>query len=183
MSQQVQTEPSIPAIEEIGISRESLPALSRPASPLPIVERADGESLNDWLFKLPGADETKIVADSFGPHSLGSPLPNVQAIMYQLLVETRSAHILEIGTYFAGSTHVLARAANATGDGMVVTIDPFGQDRVPAILQDMPRELSSLVHFYPYNSMELFLQNMQAQLEFDAVFVESDPISLDTELA
>ena len=174
MSQQVQTEPSIPAIEEIGISRESLPALSRPASPLPIVERADGESLNDWLFKLPGADETKIVADSFGPHSLGSPLPNVQAIMYQLLVETRSAHILEIGTYFAGSTHVLARAANATGDGMVVTIDPFGQDRVPAILQDMPRELSSLVHFYPYNSMELFLQNMQAQLEFDAVFVDGD---------
>ena len=174
MSQQVQIEPSIPTIDEVGISRESLTALSRPVLPLPIVNRDTGESLNDWALRLPTAIETKVIAERFGPHSQGSPLPNVQSIMYQLLMETGSAHILEIGTLFAGSTHVLARAAHATGNGMVVTIDPFGQDRVPAILQEMPRELSNLVHFYPYNSMELFLQNLQAQLEFDAVFIEGD---------
>ena len=31
-----------------------------------------------------------------------------------------------------------------------------------------------MVHFYPYNSMELFLKNLQAQIEFDAVFIDGD---------
>ena len=174
MSQQVQVESSIPTIDEIGVSRESLTALSRPVSPLPVVTRDAGESLNDWLLRLPGASETQVIAKSFEPHSAGSPLPDVQAIMYQLLLETESANILEIGTLFAGSTHVLARAAHAAGNGTVVTIDPFGGERVPAIVQEMPSELSRLVHFYPYNSMELFLQNLQAQIEFDAIFIDGD---------
>ena len=174
MSQQAQIEPSIPTIDEIGISRESLTALSRPISPLPVVTRDAGETLNDWILRLPGASETQVIAKSFEPHSAGSPLPDVQAIMYQLLLETGSANILEIGTLFAGSTHVLARAAHAVGNGTVVTIDPFGGERVPAILQEMPAELLSKVHFYPYSSMELFLKNQQARIEFDAVFIDGD---------
>ena len=174
MSQQVQTASSIPSIDEIGISRESLTALSKPVSPLPVARREGEEALDDWLLRLPQANETQVIAKSFEPHSAGSPLPDVQAIMYQLLRETGSANILEIGTLFAGSTHVLARAAHAVGNGTVVTIDPFGGDRVPAILQELPTELSGMVHFYPYNSMELFLKNLQAQIEFDAVFIDGD---------
>ena len=174
MSQQVQIESSTPTIEEVGISRESLTALSRPVSTLPVMKRDAGVSLNDWAARLRRADETKVIAEYFGPHSSGSPLPDVQAIMYQLLVETGSSNILEIGTLFGGSTHVLARAAHATGSGLVVTIDPFGGHRVPAILQELPSDLSNLIHFYPYNSMELFLQNLQAQIEFDAVFIDGD---------
>ena len=175
MSQQAQIEPSIPTIDEIGISRESLTALSRPISPLPIVKRDAGESLDGWLLRLPDAEETQVIANSFEPHSWGSPLPTVQAIMYQLLVETKSSSILEIGTLFGGSTHVLARAAHAMGNnGVVVTIDPFGGHRVPAILRELPGSLSELVHFFPYSSMELFLQNQNAQMEFDAVFIDGD---------
>ena len=174
MSQQMQAEPPISKVDEIGISPESLIALSRPISPFPVVNRDAGESLNEWLLRLPSANETNVIAKNFEPHSSGSPLPSVQAIMYQLLVERRSSNILEIGTLFGGSTHVLARAAHAVGNGLVVTIDPFGGDRAPAILRELPGELSKLVHFYPYNSMELFLQNLQAKIEFDAVFIDGD---------
>ena len=174
MSQQTQEPHSTTTSAEFEDIRDSSKSLSRAVAPLPLVERGVDEALNDWILRLPSAPETEAIADQFGPHGQGSPMPNVQAVMYQLLVETQSAHILEIGTLFAGSTHVLARAAHAVGDGMVVTIDPFGGERVPTILRQMPIELRERIHFYPYNSMELFLNNLQAQIEFDAIFVDGD---------
>ena len=77
--------------------------------------------------------------------------------MYHLVQALRPQLTLEIGTYFAGTTEVIARALCANGSGGLLTIDPFGAERVPAILQTWPKDLSDSVSFMTMNSMEIFM--------------------------
>ena len=61
-----------------------------------------------------------------------------RAFLYQTVKAMQARFVIEIGTYYAGTTEVLARAMHANGAGHVMTIDPYGGQRVPAILEAWP---------------------------------------------
>jgi predicted O-methyltransferase YrrM len=89
------------------------------------------------------------------------------------------ARVLEIGTFFADTAHVIATAMAEIGGGHLTTIDPFGGDRVPGIIAGWPAQLRERVTFRPDNSMSFFLyldEELHAKrgndAPFDIIFVD-----------
>ncbi|HEY9792386.1 MAG TPA: class I SAM-dependent methyltransferase [Candidatus Obscuribacterales bacterium] len=81
------------------------------------------------------------------------------AVLYGLIQHLRPRLSLEIGTFFGHSAYYMAEAVvNAGIEGKVVTIDPFGEHRVPEILESWPPQLRAVTEFKPYNSMQYFLE-------------------------
>lgn len=81
---------------------------------------------------------------------------------------------LEIGSYHAGTTLGMAHAMYEIGDGKILTIDPFGAERVPPIIDSWPPELAARVKFAPHSSMQAFMAARHAKRRFDFVFVDGD---------
>jgi predicted O-methyltransferase YrrM len=84
--------------------------------------------------------------------------PDELAMMYALIQKIQPHIVLEIGTFFAKTTKLLAEAMSDIGfNGKIITIDPYGEHRVPTIIKTWPDNLQSLVEFKPWNSMQFFL--------------------------
>lgn len=89
-----------------------------PAAMLPAAFRRDGECIEAWLLRLPATAAHRVAVENFkGLATAGSPPPRLQALLYHLIRELRPKMVLEIGTLFAGTAHVIARALWANGEG------------------------------------------------------------------
>jgi predicted O-methyltransferase YrrM len=97
-----------------------------------------------------------------------------RALLYVLVRAMKPAEVVEIGTFFAGTTEVLARALWENGAGLVHTVDPFGGDRCPPIIKQWPVPLQHFVRYYAMNSMEFFNQSEHAGRKFDIVFIDGN---------
>lgn len=104
-----------------------------------------------------------ISAQNFQPGS-GQPLrqgqltgAQTQFALTELVRLLAPASVLEIGTFFADTARVIAATMAELGSGHLTTIDPFGAERVPAIIDRWPAELRERVTFRPDNSMAFFL--------------------------
>ncbi len=97
-----------------------------------------------------------------------------RAFLYQTVKAMQAGFVVEIGTYYAGTTEVLARAMNANGAGHVMTIDPYGGQRVPAILEAWPPELRTVTTYAAVDSMGLFTQLAGVRPSIDIIFVDGN---------
>lgn len=79
-----------------------------------------------------------------------------QAMLYELSRLLTPAGILEIGSYFGTTSRLLAQSVVDAGGGSLVTIDPFGADRLPGIIAGWPGALSAVTTFHALNSMSYF---------------------------
>ena len=167
--------PSSAAPPQAELDDDRLALQIGPPVMLPVTPRRDGESLETWLIRLPGTAEHRAVSKSLkGIGTAGSPTPEQQAVLYQLIRELHPRTALEIGTLYAGTTHVIARALWANGEGRVTTIDPFGGERIPAIIARMPAEIGGRIDFYPLSSMDFFLRNDMPKGSLDFAFIDGD---------
>src|SRR5258706_3140961 len=71
-----------------------------------------------------------------------------RAILFTLIRMLRPKVVVEIGTLFAGTTEVMARALWENGEGVIHTTDPFGADRCPGIIAGWPKELRDITVYY-----------------------------------
>jgi predicted O-methyltransferase YrrM len=83
--------------------------------------------------------------------------PETQAVLKDLMHFLAPADMLEIGTFFADTAHVVAEEMAKLGTGHITTIDPFGGHRVPNIIAGWPSSVRERVTFRPDNSMSFFL--------------------------
>jgi predicted O-methyltransferase YrrM len=112
-----------------------------------------------WLLNLPGTPEYKAREAALRSRAeLRSITGADEMATISLWVEAQRPELcLEIGTFFAGTSRVIAEALKAAGGtGKLLTIDPYGGHRVPDILAGWPDDLRGLVEFRPVNSMTLF---------------------------
>ena len=72
---------------------------------------------------------------------------NGRALLHHLIVMLRPERLLEIGTMYAGTTEVLARATWEAGRGHVETLDPYGAERCPALIAEFMPKLRERVTF------------------------------------
>jgi hypothetical protein len=118
------------------------------------------ETLENWIVSFYESTAFQALSQRFA--SIENCLTNSQevAMLYGLTQKIKPQTILEIGTYFAATTRVLAEALNdICHKGKIVTIDPFGNCRVPGILKKWPKALQTLVDFRPWNSMHFFMDH------------------------
>jgi predicted O-methyltransferase YrrM len=119
-------------------------------------------------------------ADASQPRRAGQvTAAQTQFALAELVRLLAPARVLEIGTFFADTAHVIARTMAKIGAGHLTTIDPFGADRVPDIIAEWPPALRERVSFRPDNSMSFFLyldEELHVQrgkdAPFDVVFVD-----------
>jgi predicted O-methyltransferase YrrM len=82
--------------------------------------------------------------------------------------------VAEVGTMFAGTAEVMARALWDNGAGIVHTTDPLGGDRCPQIIASWPEELQQLARFYALNSMDFFHHLDRQRVTLDLVLVDGN---------
>jgi predicted O-methyltransferase YrrM len=94
-----------------------------------------------------------------------------RTFVYLLIRSLRVKSVLEIGTYLAGTTEVIARALWANGGGHVDTVDPSGYPHITAALAEWPEDLRALCTFHNVNSMTFFHGPPR---RYDLAFVDGD---------
>jgi predicted O-methyltransferase YrrM len=99
---------------------------------------------------------------------------NGRALLHHLIVVKRPERVLEIGTMYAGTSEVLARAVWEVGRSHIETIDPYGAERCPALIADLPRELRDRISFFPESSALHLDQAIQRGSLYDLVFIDGN---------
>jgi predicted O-methyltransferase YrrM len=108
----------------------------------------------------------------YPPRSLMSD--HSRAVLFWLVRALRPQAVAEIGTLYAGTTEVLARALWENGGGIVHTADPYGGDRCPAIIAQWPAELQRHARFRPLSSMDFFARLVLESVTLDMVLVDGN---------
>jgi predicted O-methyltransferase YrrM len=99
---------------------------------------------------------------------------NGKALLHHLIVMRHPEHVLEIGTYHAGTTEVIARALHETGHGHVETIDPFGADVCPPLIDAFPAELRQRITFSAVSSAAHFDRAITGGATYDLVLIDGN---------
>jgi predicted O-methyltransferase YrrM len=107
---------------------------------------------------------------NYPPQSLQSD--EARALLHHLIVMRRPEFALEIGTYMAGTTEVLARALWETETGHLETIDPFGAERCPPLIEALPEELRKRITFQPVASASHFDRAIARGVGYDFVLID-----------
>jgi predicted O-methyltransferase YrrM len=97
-----------------------------------------------------------------------------RAYLYSFVRALKPLSVAEIGTLFAGTTEVIARALFENGSGIIHTIDPFGALRAPRVIATWPQALRRITHFHPVNSMSFFGRSTEIGRRFDLVLVDGN---------
>jgi len=97
-----------------------------------------------------------------------------RAVLFSLIRMHRPQVVAEIGTLYAGTTEIMARALWENGTGIVYTTDPFGAERCPGIIATWPTDLREITRFYPLSSMDFFLELERQKVALDMVLVEGN---------
>jgi predicted O-methyltransferase YrrM len=97
-----------------------------------------------------------------------------RAVLHHLIVMKRPRLVLEIGTYQAGTSEVMARALWEAGHGHLETIDPYGAERCPPIIAALPPELQQRISFSPIASALHFDRAMAQGALYDLVFIDGN---------
>lgn len=116
------------------------------------------ESLAKWIEAYAKSAEYVSLTREFEAREGKMIGPEEAAMIYGLILHLKPKLSLEIGTFFAGTTQLMAQALSVCGsDSRMITVDPFGADRVPGIIKTWPAQLQEHVDFFPWNSMQLFV--------------------------
>jgi predicted O-methyltransferase YrrM len=97
-----------------------------------------------------------------------------RCVLFALVRMMRAQNVVEVGTFFAGTTEVMARALWENGAGTIHTADPFGAERCPAAIAAWPSELQSHARYYPLNSMDFFIELERQGTPLDLVLVDGN---------
>jgi predicted O-methyltransferase YrrM len=129
-----------------------------PADPIPsIIAAPEFAATTRWFAQEPGRSQLS---------------PEAQALLFTLARTLKPAHVLEIGTFLAGTSEAICRALAANGTGVLHTTDPFGLAAVPAILLKWPRQLRRHVRFYHLDSMAFFMRMEQMAVRSQLTLID-----------
>jgi predicted O-methyltransferase YrrM len=95
-------------------------------------------------------------------------------LLFSLIRSMHPETVVEVGTLFAGTTEVMARALWQNRRGVLHTTDPFGAERCPAIIAAWPDELRKITHFYPMMSMDFYLELERQRVVIDLVLIDGN---------
>jgi predicted O-methyltransferase YrrM len=162
-------------LAEIRMSKNEDRALQvAPISNIPFV-RVDLGHVSNPVPLICQSEEFNATKDFFAdsPSASRSLLtPVAQALLYTVIRNLRPDHVVEIGTYKAGTSEGLARALQANGNGMLHTVSPFDAERVAAIMPRWPTELKQRVRYHQMDSMAFFMQLDNENIRPDVVLID-----------
>ncbi len=116
----------------------------------------------------------KVLAYFTGYPSRSLMSDHSRAVLFSLIRMHRPKVVAEIGTLYAGTTEVMARALWENGQGIIHTADPFGAGRCPEIIAAWPGELQDVTRFYTLSSMDFLMELERRKVALDMVLVDGN---------
>ena len=96
------------------------------------------------------------------------------ALIYTLVRNAKPQHIVEIGTYYGGTSEVICRALHENGSGILHTVAPFEAERAIPIFNSWPQELRPHLEFYLMTSMEFYYRLDARGIRPEIAFIDGD---------
>jgi hypothetical protein len=96
------------------------------------------------------------------------------ALIYTLVRNAKPQHIVEIGTYYGGTSEVICRALHENGSGILHTVAPFEAERVVPIFDSWPQELRRHLEFYLMTSMDFYYRLYARGIRPEIAFIDGD---------
>lgn len=139
-------------------------------------DRGDQAATAESLTTMPSSADFAASLTYFHDYpARGLSTAGSRAYMYNLIRATQPTVFVEIGTYYAAMTEVVARAIwDNKKAAQIITIDPYGNDRVPGLIRGWPDALQELVSFLPLTSMDFFAQMRKVRPQIDVCFIDGD---------
>lgn len=95
-----------------------------------------------------------------------------RCFLYHAVKVMQPESVIEIGTYWAGTSEVIARALQENEKGALYTTDPYGADRCPRIISRWPQEMQQRIEFYALDSMAFMTVMRQREIVVDLAFID-----------
>jgi predicted O-methyltransferase YrrM len=140
--------------------------------PCPMIDlRSSGNPVRAIMRAPDFAETRRFFAEA--PSSMRSLLSDAaQALLYSVIRNLQPEHVVEIGTYKAGTTEGLARAVVANGVGIVHTISPFDAEHFAAVSVRWPAQLQHAVRYHCADSMAFFMEADKKAIRPGVVFID-----------
>src|SRR5947207_10569242 len=121
--------------------------------------------LDQWILAHVQSEayKAKVEALQQAPGGLLTP-PSEVALICDVIEHLRAGLAVEIGSLFGQTARQMADAVAHHG-GRLITIDPYGGHRLPAIIAGWPEKLQAVTEFRPVFSMELFARLAEPEIE------------------
>jgi predicted O-methyltransferase YrrM len=116
----------------------------------------------------------RVLAFYLGYPSRSLQSDEARAFLHHLIVMRRPEHVLELGTWYAGTAEVIARALWEVNHGHLETIDPFGAERCPQAIAAFPQPIRERISFHPVNSGDYFDKAIVAGRLYDLVLIDGN---------
>src|SRR5580704_8340671 len=94
------------------------------------------------------------------------------ALIYTLIRNARPQHVVEIGTYYGGTSELICQALHENGSGILYTAGPFDAERVFPIFDSWPQYLRRPLEFYPMTSMDFYYRLYARGIRPEIAFVD-----------
>ncbi len=147
----------------------------RPLEVLPVPTFPDGIDTAGIITSIPATPEYNELLLYFTDYPVNSYMSNnCRALIYAMVRVLKPRQLIEIGTMFAGTSELFARAMWENQQGTFRTIDPYGGHRIPGMLQNWPEELRNLTEFSPISSMQLFMELADKPDKPDFIFIDGN---------
>src|ERR1700719_1304217 len=125
---------------QLGTTRPTIPFATFDLSsdnPIPeILNAPKFEETGQAIYKTEAAQRALISAASL-------------ALIYTLVRNAKPQHVVEIGTYYGGTSEVICQALHENGSGVLHTVGPFEAESVFPIFDSWPQYLRRHLEFYP----------------------------------
>ena len=114
--------------------------------------------ISEWILEYSESEDYRRLVTKLSTREGAMTSPDETAMIYALIQYLRPELCLEIGTFFAHTTKIMAEAiVDSACNTKLVTLDPFGGHRVPAIVAAWLPPIRTTIDYRSINSMEYFL--------------------------
>jgi hypothetical protein len=96
------------------------------------------------------------------------------ALIYTLVRNAKPQHVVEIGTYYGGTSEVICQALHQNGSGILHTVAPFEAESVFPIFESWSPELRRHLEFYLMTSMEFYYRLHARGIRPEIALVDGD---------
>jgi predicted O-methyltransferase YrrM len=146
---------------------------TRPTIPFPIIDLSSDNPIPE-ILNAPkfGATETAISKTAASQRALISAA--AAALIYTLVRNAKPQHVVEIGTYYGGTSELICQALYENGSGTLHTVSPFEAERVAPIFDSWPQELRRHLEFYLMTSMDFYYRLSARGIKPEIAFIDGD---------
>src|SRR5580704_17756918 len=146
---------------------------TRPTIPFPIIDLSPDNPIPEILSAPKfGATETAIYKTPASQRALISAA--AAALIYTLVRNAKPRHVVEIGTYYGGTSELICQALYENGSGTLHTVSPFEAERVIPIFDSWPPELRRHLEFYLMTSMDFYYRLNARGIRPEIAFIDGD---------